>query len=96
MTEKEKGAIPFESTPTSETTSPNSTKKGTIRAKLSRPHGLNRFEAERFGDHCLNSTIAELRADGCDIHSEWERVPSRFNKRGVRCKRYWLTGYAGG
>lgn len=89
MTENKKGHA--EAQPTSETTKPNSTKKGTIRAKLRRPRGLNRFEAERYGDHCLNSTIAELRADGCVIHSEWEKVPTRHNPKGVRVLRYWLT-----
>ena len=74
----------------------DSTKKATIREALRRPHGLNRFEAERLGDHCLNSTIAELRADGCVIHSEWEVVPTRFNPRGVRVLRYWMTEHAGG
>ncbi|WP_449191880.1 hypothetical protein [Thauera sp.] len=92
MTTKEKGAVPFESAPTSETTSAHSTKKATIRFALSDPHGLNRFEAERLGDHCLNTTVAVLRAEGCVIHSEWERVPTRFNPRGVRVLRYWLTG----
>jgi hypothetical protein len=43
----------------------------------------------------LNSTVAALRAEGCVIHSEWERVPTRFNKRGVRVLRYWMTGRAG-
>lgn len=95
MTEKEKGAAPFESAPTSETTSAHSTKKASIRLALSDPNGLNRFEAERLGDHTLNSTVAALRAEGCVIHSEWERVPTRFNKRGVRVLRYRMTGRAG-
>lgn len=72
------------------------TKKASIREALCQPDGLNRFEAERLGDHCLNSTIAELRADGCVIHSEWEKVPTRHNPKGVRVLRYWLTGYSGG
>ena len=91
---KEKGHA--EAQPTSETTSRHCTKKDAIRFALRNPHGLNRFEAERYGDHCLNSTIAELRADGCVIHSEWEKVPTRHNPKGVRVLRYWLTGYAGG
>lgn len=79
-----------EAQPRSETTKPYSTKKDTIRAALRLPRGLNRFEAERHGDHCLNSTIAELRADGCVIHSEWEKVPTRHNPKGARVLRYWL------
>ncbi len=50
---------------------------------------LNRFEAERLGDHCLNSTIAELRKDGHRIIGEWEDVPNRFG--GItRVMRYHL------
>lgn len=50
---------------------------------------LNRFEAERLGDHCLHSTVSELRQSGHAILSHWERVPTRW---GVECrvKRYWL------
>ena len=93
---KEMGASPDKAAPRSETTSRHCTKKDAIRFALRHPHGLNRFEAERLGDHCLNSTVAELRADGCAIRSQWEVVPTRFNPRGVRVLRYWLTGYAGG
>jgi hypothetical protein len=49
------------------TTSP--TKKVRVLEALKQPGGLNRFEAERIGDHCLNSTIAELRAGGVMIES---------------------------
>lgn len=93
---KEMGASPDKAAPRSESTSRHCTKKDAIRFALRNPHGLNRFEAERYGDHCLNSTVAELRGDGCLIHSEWEKVPTRFNPKGVRVLRYWLTGYAGG
>lgn len=57
-----------------------------------RIRSLNRFEAERIGDHALNSTIATLRAEGFRIIDEWERVPTRFGKP-ARVKRY---SYAGG
>lgn len=66
------------------------TKKSSILAAL-RAHSLNRFEAERLGDHCLPTTIAELRSDGFVIHDEWEEVPTRFNKT-CRVKRYRLVG----
>ncbi|CAM5342527.1 helix-turn-helix domain-containing protein [Eoetvoesiella caeni] len=49
---------------------------------------LNRFEAERIGDHCLHSTIAVLRADGHKIYSQWEVVETRFKP--TRVKRYFL------
>ncbi|CAL94483.1 hypothetical protein [Azoarcus olearius] len=89
MTKKEKGAAPLQSAPQVETSGANpTTKKAIILGALCDPHGLNRFEAERIGDHCLNSTIAALRAAGCAIHSEWETVPTRFNPRGVRVLRY--------
>ena len=50
---------------------------------------LNRFEAERRGDHCLNSTVAELRQSGICILDEWEEVPSRGARGVTRVKRYW-------
>ena len=61
---------------------------GLLRAGIS----LNRFEAERHGDHALNSTIAVLRADGNVITGTWETVPTRFGKD-ARVLRY---RYAGG
>lgn len=61
---------------------------GLLRAGIS----LNRFEAERHGDHALNSTIAVLRADGYVITGTWEAVPTRFGKD-ARVLRY---RYAGG
>lgn len=56
---------------------------------LRTPEGLNRFDAERLGDHTLNSTISSLRERGLRIDCCWEVVPTRFNKRGVRVMRYW-------
>jgi len=58
---------------------------------LHEPDGLNRFEAERLGDHTLNSTIADLRNRGVRILSCWEIVPTKFNQRGVRVMRYWAA-----
>lgn len=46
---------------------------------------------ERLGDHCLNSTISELRAEGYVIHAYAEQVQTRFG-RNVRVKRYFLIG----
>lgn len=67
---------------------PNYTKRDAILAALRSGRGLNRFEAERLGDHCLNSTVSALRATGHAIDSSWERVPTRFNPAGVRVLRY--------
>lgn len=52
-----------------------------------RPAGLNRFEAEQFGDHTLNSTVSALRRKGYRILDEWEWVQTRFGD--VHVKRYW-------
>lgn len=71
------------------------TKIDRILAALKNPAGLNRFEAECVGDHCLNSTVAALRQDGFVIHDEWETIPTRFSPRGVRVKRYRLVGGPG-
>lgn len=58
-----------------------------------RPEGLNRFEAEQFGDHCLNSTVAVIRdMYGDKLIQRWEKVPSRYTNRGARVCRYWLAG----
>jgi len=69
------------------------TKKAAILEAL-RHSSLNRFQAERLGDHCLNSTISELRAEGYLIHSHYEQVMTRFGRQ-VRVKRYCLLGRAG-
>lgn len=70
----------------------SSTKIDRVIAALHHPHGLNRFEAERIGEHCLNSTVAEIRAMyGNRLTQQWETVVSRFCARGVRVLRYWLT-----
>jgi len=70
------------------TTPSSTTKKARIREALRRPRGLNRFEAERLGDHCLNSTVAALRKQGEAISATWERVPTRHCAKGVRVLRY--------
>ena len=58
-----------------------------------RPEGLNRFEAESFGEHCLNSTAAVIRSMyGDKLIQRWETVPTRYCADGVRVKRYWLAG----
>lgn len=62
-------------------------------AAMSLPHGLNRFEAERIGEHCLNSTAAVVRSIyGDRLVQRWETVPTRYCETGVRVLRYWLVG----
>jgi|LSQX01.2.fsa_nt_gb hypothetical protein len=65
------------------------TKKARI-LELLQKRSLNRFEAERYGDHCLNSTISSLKKDGHIIHGVTEKVPTRFGKP-VPVKRYFLV-----
>lgn len=64
------------------------TKESRILALLSE-RSLNRFEAEAYGDHCLNSTISKLRAKGHIIHGEREEVPTRFDDS-TQVMRYHL------
>lgn len=63
------------------------TKKDTI-LNILRQRSLNRFEAERYGDHCLHSTISVLAAESHAIYSQWETVETRFKP--TRVKRYFL------
>lgn len=65
------------------------TKKAAILEELHR-RSLNRFEAEHMGDHCLPSTISELRKEGHVIHAADEQVMTRFGRH-VRVKRYYLV-----
>jgi hypothetical protein len=68
----------------------NRRKIDTILKLLEAGVSLNRFEAERYGDHCLNSTIATLRNDYyLPIMDCREAVPNRFGGM-TRVKRYWL------
>lgn len=72
------------------------TKEGRILEALKLPAGLNRFDAERIGDHCLNSTVAKLRAKGWVIRSEAELVKTRYSEAGARVLRYRCSGHTGG
>ena len=50
-----------------------------ILAHLLTGASINRFEAERIGDHCLPSTIAVLaNRYGLPIERKQERVPNRW------------------
>lgn len=70
-------------------TAPAKTTKARTIAEALISGSLNRFEAERIGDHCLNTTVAELRAKGFPCVAVWEEVPTRF-ARTVRVKRWWV------
>jgi hypothetical protein len=67
----------------------NGTKFETIvRTLLARSDGLNRFQAESYGDHVLPSTVSSLRRTyGFIILAQDEAVPGR-NDSVVHCSRY--------
>lgn len=67
------------------------TKEDSILEILKNGKSLNRFEAERYGDHCLHSTISTLKKKGAMFRAIWERVPTRFGVL-VRVKRYFYIG----
>ncbi len=51
---------------------------------------ITRFDAEWFGDHCLNTTISEIRRLDCiEVKRNDTKRPTRFGTR-VTCKEYWL------
>lgn len=67
------------------------TKFATVVAYLASGRDLNRFEGERrLGDHCLNSTIAEIEAHGVTVSRKWEQVLG-FTGLSIRVRRYWLS-----
>lgn len=73
----------------------NDTKEAMILTIMRTGKSLNRFEAERLGDHCLHSTIATLRSKGYLFHDAWEWVATRFGKE-AHVKRYSYIGMAHG
>lgn len=93
MTEAKKMAALLQTDTTTEA-SPNHTVTPTKEADVLRAlylNSLNRFEAERIGDHCLNTTVSILRKKGIVILDEWEKVPSRGVRGQTNVKRYWLA-----
>jgi len=51
---------------------------------------LNRFEAERIGDHCLHSTVSKLERKGLVIFRREEKIPGYLGLA-THCCRYWLA-----
>ena len=89
--EKKIGAAHNEENAPNKTLRRHDTKESTILAIMRAGQSLNRFEAERLGDHCLPSTIATLRSKGYQFTDEWEWVKTSFNKE-VHVKRYCYIG----
>lgn len=65
------------------------TKLKRILAELANGRSLNRFEAERLGDHCLNSTIVKIESHGIKVARREETVPG-FGGHMARVCRYKL------
>lgn len=66
------------------------TKLGRILTVLAAGRSLNRFEAERIGDHCLHSTVAKIERYGIRVQRHGETVPGYGGHR-VRVMRYSLS-----
>lgn len=50
----------------------------------------HRFQAERWGDHALHSTVSGITRDyGVTFSREWCEVPTRFGQA-CRVKAYWV------
>ena len=96
MTDQKKGQ-PIKASPEkshADSTTPSTgkapTKISRVLAHLLQDHSLNRFEAERLGDHCLHSTISSLtHGYGLRFARQTERVPNHW---GLPCQvtRYSL------
>ena len=67
------------------------TKQSETLKLLKKPRGLNRFDAAKYGDSTLNSTVSTLRAKGFLILGNWESVKNRFGGE-TRVKRYHYIG----
>ena len=67
------------------------TKLATMLALFCKGRSLNRFEAELWHDHCLNTTISTLKNGyGIEFLNYWETVPCMGGRATVRVKRYSL------
>ncbi|MBI5461955.1 MAG: hypothetical protein HY941_07195 [Gammaproteobacteria bacterium] len=58
-------------------------------AEFADGRSLNRFEAERIGDHCLHSTVAKIERMGINVSRHIETVPG-YDGHKTRVCRYWL------
>lgn len=67
------------------------TKLGRIFTVLAAGRSLNRFEAERIGDHCLHSTVSAIeRRIGISVSRHEEVVPG-YGGHKTRVMRYQLS-----
>lgn len=74
------------------TRAPKTSKLATILGLLVNGKSLNRFEAERYHDHCLHSTISTLQNGyGIQIDRHRETVPCMRGTASASVARYWLN-----
>ena len=66
------------------------TKEHVILSALVAGQSLNRFEAARLHDTCLNSTISKLQGKGISIHREFEKVRCVNGTKTTDVMRYKL------
>lgn len=72
------------------TTTEAPSKISRVLAYLVTGKSLNRFEAERIGEHCLHSTISRLTNQyGLTVARKAESVPNNWGSP-CRVVRYWL------
>jgi hypothetical protein len=93
MTEKEKAAPTGigsgpEVSPSGRDTSSRDTKWRRLLGLFIEGAQLTRFDAERHGDHALNSTVSYLSARGVRISRMPIVIRGRFGN--IHCKRYWI------
>jgi len=55
---------------------------------LAEGNRLHRFQAEKLGDHALNSTVANIQAMGVQISRDPIVLEGRFGR--IHCKLYYL------
>ena len=90
--EKTKGAAPFPENAPFEDLQTDDSKSLKWRTTLS--HLLrgprHRFDAERWGDHAIPSTVSSIERDyGLKINREWQKVRNRFGSYSF-LKAYWV------
>lgn len=55
-------------------------------------HSLNRFQAEKYGDHVLPTTVSDLQKRfELEFSRASEKVPTSYGKP-TKATRYWLEG----
>ena len=71
----------------------DSKKPGKLESMLKRfasGERLHRFQAERVGDHCLPTSVADLQSrHGIEFSRKRVKVPNRFGSETSVCE-YWL------